>query len=120
MFSVISGDGGQRAWAACAYATSRLSSSANLVWLRVPTPGAIFWGARHVPRPLLLPGFGTGEGVSGTVSVAVSISFACVRGGVMGGVISSVTGDSSKPCALLGVMMGAPRRPVGAAVPMPV
>ena len=54
--------------------------------------GAIFWGARHVPRPLLLPGFGAGEGVSGTVSVAVSISFACARGGAMGGVISSVTG----------------------------
>ena len=44
---------------------SRFSSSAALVLLRVPTPGAIFWGARHVPRPLLLPGFGIGEGVSG-------------------------------------------------------
>ena len=69
-----------------------VAGSANLVLLRVPTPGAILWGARHVPQPLLLPGFGAGEGVSGTVSVAVSISFACARGGVMGGVISSVTG----------------------------
>ena len=92
MPSVASGDGCQRAWAACACATSRLSSSAILVLLRVPTPGAIFWGARHVPRPLLLPGFGVGEGVSGTVSVAVSIPFVCARGGVIGGVISSVTG----------------------------
>ena len=90
--SVASGDGGQRAWAACASAASRLSSSAIFVLLRVPTPGAIFWGARHVPRPLLLPGFGVDEGVSGTVSVAVSISFVCACGGVIGGVISSVTG----------------------------
>ena len=89
MPTVASGDGGQRAWAACACALSRFSSSAALVLLRVPTPGAIFWGARHVPRPLLLPGFGIGEGVSGIVSVAVSISLACARGGVTGGVISS-------------------------------
>ena len=40
----------------------------------------------------LLPGFWTGEGVSGTVSVAVFTSIACARGGVMGGVTSSVTG----------------------------
>ena len=66
--------------------------SAAPVLLRVPTPGAIFWGARHVPRPLLLPGFGIGEGVSGIVSVAVSVSLACARGGVTGGVMASITG----------------------------
>ena len=48
MPSVESGDGGQRAWAACACAASRLSSSVVLFLLRFPTLGAIFWGARHV------------------------------------------------------------------------
>ena len=92
MFSVMSGDGGQRAWAACACAFSRFSSSDNFVLLRVPTPGAAFCCARYVPWPRLLPGFVAGGGVSETISVAVSNSFLCARGGVMGGVISSVTG----------------------------
>ena len=92
MSSVTSGDGGHRAWAACACAFSQFSNSTNFVLLRVPTPGAIFCCARQVPWPLLLPGSVAGGGVSGTTSVAVSNSFLCARGGVMGGVISSVTG----------------------------
>ena len=92
IFSVMSGDGGQRALAACACAFSCFSNSANFVLLRVPTPGAVFCCARHVPRPLLLPGFVAGGRVSGTTSVAVSNSCLCARGSVMGGVISSVTG----------------------------
>ena len=90
--SEISGDGGQRAWAACACAFSRFSSSAARVLLHVPTPGAGFCCARHVPRPLLLPCFVAGGGVSGTTSMSGSGVFACARGGVIGGVISSVTG----------------------------
>ena len=64
--------------------------------LRVPTPGAGFCGARHVPRPLLLPCFVTGDGVSGTTSMSGSGVVACARGGVIGGVISSVTGKYCK------------------------
>ena len=53
--------------------------------------GNIMWCA-PCATARLLPGFWTGEGVSGTVSVAVFISVVCARGGIMGGVISSVTG----------------------------
>ena len=66
------------------------------VMLRVPTPGAGFCGARHVPRPLLLPCFVTGDGVSGTTSMSGSGVLVCARGGVIGGVISSVTGKYCK------------------------
>ena len=78
--SEISGDGGQRAWAACACAFSRFSNSAARVLLRMPTPGAGFCCARHVPLPLLLPGFVAVGGVSDTTSVAVSGAFVCARG----------------------------------------
>ena len=64
--------------------------------LRVPTPGAGFCGVRQVPRPLLLPGFVTGDGVSGTTSMSASGALGCARGGVIGGVISSVTGKYCK------------------------
>ena len=75
--------------------------------LRVPTPGAGFCGARQVPRPLLLPGFVTGDGVSGTTTMSGSGVLGCARGGV-------------KLHALLDVTPGAPRRPLGAVVRVPV
>ena len=71
--SEISGDSGQIAQAACACSASRFSNSARRVMLRVPTPGAGFCGARQVPRPLLLPCFVTGDGVSGTTSMSGSV-----------------------------------------------
>ena len=106
IFSVISGDGGQRAWAACACAFSRFSNSAKRVLLRVPTPGAGFCCARHVPRPLLLPCFVAGGGVSGTTSMAGSGVFACARGGVIGGVISYVTGRYCRAACFAGCDVG--------------
>ena len=62
--------------------------------LRVPTRGAGFCCARHFPRPLLLPGFTTAGGVSGTISMSTAVSgvLMSARGGVTGGVISSVVG----------------------------
>ena len=51
IFFVGSGLGGHSACAAIACLASIFSSSASLDLLRVPTPGAIFLGARQVPRP---------------------------------------------------------------------
>ena len=94
MSSEMSGDGGQRAEAACACSSSRCCISARRVILRVPTPGAgaSFCGARQVPRPLLLPCLTTGDGVSGTTFISCSGVLSCAHGGVTGGVTSSVTG----------------------------
>ena len=74
--------------------SSRCSSSMMRDELRVPTRGAGFCCARHFPRPLLLPGFTTAGGVSGTISMSTAISgvLMSARGGVTGGVISSVVG----------------------------
>ena len=66
--------------------------------LRVPTRGAGFCWGRHFPRPLLLPGFTTAGGVSGTISMSAVVAGAfsgvltSARCGVAGGVISSVVG----------------------------
>ena len=76
--------------------------------LRVPTPGAGFRGARQVPRPLLLPCFVTGDGVSGTTSMSGSGVLVCARGGVLGGVISSVTGQYCKATRLARGRRGGP------------
>ena len=70
--------------------------------LRVPTPGAGFCGARQVPRPHLLPGFVTGDGVSGTTNVSGSGVLGCARGGVIRGVTSSVTGKYCKATRFAG------------------
>ena len=116
-----SGVGGQRAEAACACSSSRCCSSLRRDILRVPTPGAGagFCGARQVPRPLLLPCLATGEGVSGTTISSGSGVLSCARGGVTG-VTSSVTGRYCKATRLAGWTLGAPRRPVGAGVLVPV
>ena len=74
--------------------------------LRVPTPGAGFCGARQVPHPLLLPGFITGDGVSGTTTISGSGVLVCARGGVIGGVISSVTGKYCKATRFAGCDAG--------------
>ena len=102
MSSEISGDGGQRAEAACACSSSRCFISARRVILRVPThgAGACFCGARQVPRPLLLPCLATGDGVSGTTFISCSGVLSCARGGVIGGVTSSVTGRYCKATRL--------------------
>ena len=91
---VTSGSEGHLAEAACASSSSRCSISMRRVALRVPTLGAGFCCARHCPRPLLLPGFTTAGGVSGTSSMSIAISGVLVsaHGGVIGGVISSVVG----------------------------
>ena len=94
--SEISGDGGQRAQAACACSFSRFSNSARRVMLRVPTPGAGFCGARQVPRPLLLPCFVTGDGVSGTTSMSGSGVLVCARG------VECCCGSSVKRCTVGG------------------
>ena len=74
-----------------------------------------------MPRPLLLPCFVAGGGVSGTTSTSVSGVFACARGGVIGGVISPPSLVSIvELCALLDVTSGVPRRPVGVVIRVPV
>ena len=89
---VTAGSAGHLAEAACASSSSRCSISMRRVALRVPTLGAGFCCARHCPRPLLLPGFTTAGGVSGTTSMSIAFSgvLMSARGGVTGGVISSV------------------------------
>ena len=108
MSSEMSGDGGQRAEAACACSSSRCCISARRVILRVPTPGAgaSFCGARQVPRPLLLPCLTTGDGVSGTTFISCSGVLSCARGGVIGGVISSITGRYCRATRLAGCDAG--------------
>ena len=75
---------------ACACAASSCSNSVcrSLVLLRVPTPGFAICGARHLPRPRLLPGFWDREGVSGTICG----STAGARTGDFGGDTVSVAG----------------------------
>ena len=92
MSSEMSGDGGQRAEAACACSSSRCFISARRVILRVPTPGAgaSFCGARQVPRPLLLPCLATGDVVSGTTFISCSGVLSCARG------VEVCTGSSVK------------------------
>ena len=108
MSAEMSGDGGQRAEAACACSSSRCCISVRRVILRVPTPGAGvgFCGARQVPRPLLLPCLATGDGVSGTTFISGSDVLSCARGGVTGGVISSVTGRYCRATRLAGCDAG--------------
>ena len=81
IFRDWSGFSGHEAREACACVAA---APACLVLLLVPTPGVSLDGARHLPRPLPLPGRWTGEGVAGSVSV--------IRAGENGGVMSSVTG----------------------------
>ena len=108
MSSEMSGDGGQRAEAACACSSSCCFISARRVLLRVPTPGAGagFCGARQVPRPLLLPCLATGDGVSRTTLISCSGVLSCARGGVIGGVISSITGRYCSATRLAGCDAG--------------
>ena len=104
----MSGDGGQRAEAACVCSSSRCCISARRVLLRVPTPGAGvgFCGARQVPRPLLLPCLATGDRVSGTTFISCSGVMSCACGGVIGGVTSSVTGRYCRATRLAGCDAG--------------
>ena len=115
MLSEMSGDAGHIAEADCACSTSRFSISARRVMLRVPTPGTGFCGARQVPRPLLLPCFVTGDGVSGTTSMSIAFSgvLGSARGGVIGGVISSVTGRYCKAKRFAGCAAGGAEEALG-------
>ena len=108
MSADTSGDGGQRAEAACACSSSRCCSSLRRDILRVPTPGAGagFCGARQVPRPLLLPCLATGDGASGTTFSSGSGVLSCARGDVTGGVTSSVTGRYCRATRLAGCDAG--------------
>ena len=78
--SDLSDFSGHKARVACACVAA---ASACPVLLHVPTPGVSLDCARHLPRPLPLPGRLTGGGVAGSVTA---------RAGEIGWVTSSVTG----------------------------
>ena len=78
----LSSFSGHMAREACACACV-VSGSTGLDLLLVPTLGVSLRCARHLPRPLPLPGRWTGGGVAGPVSA---------RAGDIGGVTSSVVG----------------------------